>query len=69
MRYFKNSIVAGCLIVGVFVLQLISGTIQPAPELIVNLSNKFFHLIEGVLFAVLVFVVIRDVINYRLFRH
>lgn len=69
MEYFKKSIVAGCYLVGVFILQLISKSIQPAPELILNLSNKFFYLIKRVAFAVLVFAVIRDVINYRRFRH
>lgn len=68
MNYFKKSIVAGCLFVGMFILQLISKSIQPAPELILNLSNELFDLAKGVTFALLVFAVIRDVINYRLFR-
>ncbi len=68
MNYFKKSIVAGCLLVGVFVLQLISGTIQPAPELIVNLSNKVFYLAKWFTFGLLLFAFIRDVINYRRFR-
>lgn len=68
MNYFKNSIVAGCLIVGVFVLQLISGTIQPAPELIVNLSNKVFYWAKWFTFGLLFFAFKRDVRKYRLFR-
>lgn len=68
MNYFKKSIVAGCLFVGMFILQLISKSIQPAPELILNLSNELFDLAKWFTFALLVFAVIRDVINYRLFR-
>ncbi|WP_143709830.1 hypothetical protein [Paraclostridium bifermentans] len=69
MKYFEKSIVVGCCFVGIFILQLISMSIQPAPELILNLSNKFFYLIKRVGFVVFAFAIIMDGINYKRSRH